>query len=351
MDIQNLEAEELVSRLRRLVGSERNVQVNFLLHLAEFDHRRQFIDEGCASLWGYCDEKLGFRDGAIFLRITAARLLRRFPIAVDYMRDGRLSMTSLADLREVLTEENAARLFEEASGKSSDGVKRLARGILPIDPRKQGIRKLPQPRIPEPPPTPPQPPTSDSTPTEPVPIDIDRVSRGTAIEENAKCEFALVPLPAPTPRRVRVEPVSGTQSQIVMVVDLEFLARLKKAQSILSHTIPNGDPAAIFSKGIGLILEKHAKRVGPSPRAGRRAPVSVPELDAQSTSAEATAPIAKAFSKPVSFLRKPIPVAVFKAVWERDGGRCRWPTGACTAVLRCDLDGSVPSQSHFGRPK
>lgn len=361
MNIQKLKSKELASQLRLLVGSERNVQVDFLLHLAEFDHRRQFLDEGCASLWRYCEKKLGYRDGAIFIRITAARLLRRFPSVADYLRDGRLSMTSLADLREVLAEENATRLFDEASGKSSDEVRRIARTILPVVPRKSGIRKLPQPRIPElvstptptmsPPPTPTvraAPATAPRASGSPNPESASpRVTADVELESTPT--FALVP-PPPALRRAKIEPVSGTKSQIVMVVDVEFLARLKRAQSILSNTIPNGDLAAIFSKGVDLILEKHANRVGPSTR-GKRAAASARANDATPTVAvesareSASTTDAKPFAKPVSFLRKAIPAAVFKAVWERDGGRCQWPTGAghvCGSDFQLQADHEIP---------
>jgi hypothetical protein len=41
-------------RLAELAGDERAVQVEFLLHLDEFDRRRAYVDAGYRSLWEYC---------------------------------------------------------------------------------------------------------------------------------------------------------------------------------------------------------------------------------------------------------------------------------------------------------
>jgi hypothetical protein len=54
----SLDSSALALRLRELAGEERNVQVDFLLHLEEFDRRRGFVEAGHPSLWSYCLEVL-----------------------------------------------------------------------------------------------------------------------------------------------------------------------------------------------------------------------------------------------------------------------------------------------------
>ena len=46
----SLDSKTLARRLRELAGNERNVQVDFLLHLAEYDRREAFLDAGYPSL-------------------------------------------------------------------------------------------------------------------------------------------------------------------------------------------------------------------------------------------------------------------------------------------------------------
>ena len=76
----SLDSTVLALRLRELAGEERNVQVEFLLHLEEFDRRRAFVEAGHPSLWAYCLEVLHLREGAAGRRIQAMRVLRRFPM-------------------------------------------------------------------------------------------------------------------------------------------------------------------------------------------------------------------------------------------------------------------------------
>src|SRR5689334_17374962 len=49
----SLDSAALARRLGELAGHEREVQVEFLLHLAEFDTRRAWAEAGYTSLWDY----------------------------------------------------------------------------------------------------------------------------------------------------------------------------------------------------------------------------------------------------------------------------------------------------------
>jgi len=75
----SLDSAALSRRLSELAGHERDIQVEFLLHLSEYDRRRAYLEEGYESLWAYCQRALLLREGPAALRITAMRALRRFP--------------------------------------------------------------------------------------------------------------------------------------------------------------------------------------------------------------------------------------------------------------------------------
>ena len=77
--LSSLDARTLARRLGELAGDERQVQVEFLLYLDEFDRRRAYLELGFGSLWTYCLEALHLREGAAGRRINAMRVLRRFP--------------------------------------------------------------------------------------------------------------------------------------------------------------------------------------------------------------------------------------------------------------------------------
>src|SRR6266542_2305664 len=112
-------------------GNEREVQVEFLLHLDEYDRRRAYLEEGYDSLWPYCQRALLLREGPAALRIAAMRALRRFPTIAELLRDGRLCLTTVRLLEPLLTDENAAELIACAASKSKSEVERLIVSLRP----------------------------------------------------------------------------------------------------------------------------------------------------------------------------------------------------------------------------
>jgi hypothetical protein len=102
----SLDSAALSHRLGELAGHERQVQVEFLLHLEEYDRRRAWAEAGYPSLWEWCLRVLHLREGAAGRRIAAMRVLRRLPRLAEALRDGRLSLSTVTLLGPVLTEEN-----------------------------------------------------------------------------------------------------------------------------------------------------------------------------------------------------------------------------------------------------
>src|SRR5882672_10553103 len=107
--LSRLSPAELTSRLYELRSDERHLLVEFLAHLGELDRRKVAVDLGFHSSFEFCVRHLGLSSSATFRRLTAARLLLRFPILADYLRDGRLGLTTLVVLRDVLLRRTAWR--------------------------------------------------------------------------------------------------------------------------------------------------------------------------------------------------------------------------------------------------
>ena len=64
---------------------------------------------------------------------------------------------------------------------------------------------------------------------------------------------------APPSRRAEVKPLAPERYKIQFTVDREAHDKLRRAQDLLRHTIPDGDLAAIFDKAITLLLEDLAR--------------------------------------------------------------------------------------------
>jgi len=141
--------------LGRLLASERKLRVEFLLSLAEFDRRRLYLELGYSSLFVYLKEVLGLSDGSAFRRMTVCRLLVRIPALAEWLREGRVSLSKVATLRKVLTEDNGPTLLPRAAAMTEKEVEALALRLEGKEAPavRDSIRPLPPARPPESSPT------------------------------------------------------------------------------------------------------------------------------------------------------------------------------------------------------
>ncbi len=78
--------------------------------------------------------------------MTAARLLARFPVLADYLADGRLNLTTLVELRDVLDKADLVEILDRAAGRTEDQVKELVASLRPQPAPADLLRRLPSPR-------------------------------------------------------------------------------------------------------------------------------------------------------------------------------------------------------------
>jgi hypothetical protein len=257
---------ELLAEVRRLAGCEREATARLVAHLGELEARRLFLAEGFPSLFAYCTEVLHFSEDAACNRIEAARLVRRFPVVLPLLQDGRLSLTTLRLLGPQLGSDDPAELLAAASWKSRREVEVLIARRAPKALVPPSIRKLPEPRT----------------------------MPGAALAELQR----PAPAPAAHPsRRAALAPLSEDQFKVTFTARAETCRKLKLAQDLLRHQIPDGSPAEIFDRALSVLLEELARRKAaacsrPRPSAGSR------------------------------LGSRHIPAEVRRAVWLRDGGRC-----------------------------
>ena len=114
--------------------------------------------------------------------------------------------------------------------------------------------------------------------------------------------------PAASALRTIVAPLAPDRYLLKLTLSAEAHVRLRRAQNLMRHTIPNGDPATIIDRALELLVEqlertKFAEATRPRTRAGR----------------------ANAHSRHV-------PAAIKRHVWRRDDGQCAFVgvKGRCT---------------------
>jgi 5-methylcytosine-specific restriction endonuclease McrA len=321
----SLDSAALARRLGELAGDERNVLVEFLLHLDEFDRRRAYVDAGHRSLWEYCLRVLHLREGAAGRRIGAMRVLRAFPRLESALRDGRLCSSTASLLGPVLTNENLEELVARAAYKTKAEVEELVVTLRPRPEPQEGIRKLPA----------------------PAPAAAAAVGSGGVLPigpvvsppVDAEARVAPVPTaPVATPlvlsptTPAKVEPVAEDRWSVRVTLDADGKTDLETLRALLSHKIPNGELGAVLHEAIRCGIEKHGRRKGASaPAQGRRRGGGRPTR-----------------SEPVS-TQPPshyIPAGVRREVWKRDGGRCTFvgpDGGRCNSRWQLEFDHVTPT--------
>ena len=290
-DLSTVSSDALTRNLDELVRSERGNIVEQLWHLTEMERRKTHLALGYGSLFKYCQERLKLSNACCFRRATAARLVSRFPVACDYLADGRLTLTTLVELRDVLDDDNHRELLQRAAGCTEDQVKLLVATLQPRPETRETIRAVPVRQVEVPPA-----PVTSGPELAPPP---SPVSSGP--------ELAVrVAMPPPPPR---IEPVSATRYSVHLTVSAEFRDELDRVKDALSHVIPSRDTEAVLRECMRIALEKVARRKhAATRRPANAAPSSGPELTPAASS-------------------RSIPARVRRAVNERDEGRCAFRAG------------------------
>lgn len=138
----SLSPDVLRGRLRELASDERAAQVDFILHLAEFDRRKGYLDAGYGSLWTYCLRELRLREGPAARRIAAMRVLRQHPALEAPLRDGRLCMTTVTLIAPLIAEFGVDDLVARAANLTKADVEQLVATLRPGAAPRDGVRQL-----------------------------------------------------------------------------------------------------------------------------------------------------------------------------------------------------------------
>jgi 5-methylcytosine-specific restriction endonuclease McrA len=130
--LAGLSDAELLTATRRLVGRSNQLLASLLAHLAEVEARGIHRARACASLYTYCIYELRFSEDEAFRRVSAARLVRRFPALLDAVAAGELHLTGLLMLGPHLTPDNLVEVLALAKHRTKKELARLVRSLDPL---------------------------------------------------------------------------------------------------------------------------------------------------------------------------------------------------------------------------
>jgi hypothetical protein len=289
---------ELLNATAHAAGDERRATAELLALLAEVDARRLYLGEGCSSLFAYGTQVLHLSEHAAYHRIEAARAARQYPLILERVASGDLTLTAVAMLRPHLTAENHRTLLESARHKSKREVEYQIACLAPKVAAKALIRRLPDAQ------------TSSAA-----------LKSGDVGVAAAADPEAISSAPA-TPRPV-VAPLAADRFLLRVTLSASAHAKLRRVQDLMRHTIPNGDPATILDKALTLLVDQLEK--------ARTAKTARPRRTSSDRGEQSGG-------------SRHIPAQVKRTVWSRDAGRCAFvgPRGRCTETGGLEYHHVIP---------
>jgi hypothetical protein len=298
-----LSDDELVERVRDLAACERRASVALIRSLMEFDARRLYLREGCTSLFTYCTRALNLSEGSAYNRIETARAARRYPKVLEGLDRGDLTLTAVRLLAPHLTPANHGEVLATARHRRKQGIQDLIASLNPRPAAATIIRRVA-----------PQPSTSDPAPEPAAARQRESVvATSAAVDSPPSSGQDVAAAPVPHFCRAVVTPLAPERYKLQVTLARETHEKLRRAQALARHALPDGDVGAILDRASTLLIDDLERR--------RFALVASPRSSPDESTASG----------------RHIPSAVRRAVWLRDEGRCVFVgrTGPCgeTAFL------------------
>src|SRR5688572_1033277 len=132
LGVSELSDAELLANTRGLIGRSNQVLAALLAHLGEVEARGLHRQRACSSLYAYCIYELRLSEDEAVRRVSAARLVRRFPELLDAIASGELHLTGLLLLGPHLTRENFSDVMARAKHRTKKEITKLLRILDPL---------------------------------------------------------------------------------------------------------------------------------------------------------------------------------------------------------------------------
>ena len=251
----------LLVGLRSALGKARMADAEVVRFIAEVDRRKLYREQGCSSMFRYCVERLGMSEGAAYRRIKVARLVRRLPVVLEHLSDGRVHLAAVDALAAHLDRQNVVLVLGRARRKSLREVQQLVVELAQQPDVRTTIRRVP---------------VAQSTQTE------------AALQTELLSSKRFEPAKSAT-----IRPLAPARYHVSFTASEELKQHIERAKELAGH---GANVEALIEDAMALLVAKlEQDRLGV---AGRKAP--------------------KVANPRGRYIAK----AIKREVFERDGGRC-----------------------------
>jgi hypothetical protein len=355
---------ELMAAIGRLAARSNHITAEMLAHVGEIDHRRLYLQAACPSMFMYCTSILHLSEDSAYKCITAARAARRYPLVLKMVAAGDLHLTAVRLLAPHLRTANHEELLHAAVHKTKCEVQQLIASRFPLPDVAAQVRKLPDAASVPTRATPAR--STEQSPAERLsampltcpagyaPAVVQDRRQGLA-QTRAQPQYTdqgsdcAAPRGSPAPRasiaapssasmpsppsaaldalplrprgcvRGEITPLSAERYKVQFTASRALRDKLKAAQNLLRHRVPDGDLAHVVERAMDLLLRKlRVNRFGQVERTGMR------------VSGETHAPLSSTPSagnlsaKAQRHRTRHIPNAIKRQVAERDQYQCTY---------------------------
>ncbi len=280
--VRCLSDEGLLRDIEAAAQHERNATARLIALLAEMDARRLYLEQGYSSLFVYCTQCLHLSEHAAYGRIEAARAVRKFPLVLEKLADGSITLTTLCLLSNHFTADNHQQLVAAAQHKSRREVEEQVAALRPTNPIPSAVRKLPQPTR-----------VTSNTVCEPI---VESMS--VLVASSPTPATKVRPLSARPPAPAVIRPLAPERYKVQFTIGPDTHRKLRALQDLMRHVIPDGDVAEIFDRAITRLLRDIERRTF----ANVQRPASTHNV--------------------VKVSGRHVPATVKRDVWVRDRGQC-----------------------------
>ena len=233
--LRNLDKEHLLRDFSALVEKDRRDTATLLAYIAEIDRRKLYLEHACPSMFAFCTTRFHMSEAVAARRIRAGRATCRFPCILGMVARGELHLSGIHQLAGHLTDENHGKVLKRAKHRSMREIERLIAEISPKPDVPTSIRALPIRK------------TENHLPIETAPASAPSAQPSRAFPTSTKPTSRVVPL---SPRRFKLQVTIGEETR----------DKLDELRALLSHQIPDGDPAEILDRALDALLAETKKK-------------------------------------------------------------------------------------------
>lgn len=326
--------DELLIQVRRNTEQEREKTAWFVAHLAEVIRRELALKRGYGSPFQYARRELGFTDSQAGDRIDTARLALQLPETIERIARGELTLAAAGVLYRGIREvekpvplvaakhgiepaqtgfalgPGTARSNADAASETKPAASQ--RSPVSAEEKKELFAQV---------------------------LGKSRLESVSILEEWKGARDPEAELLSRARPKGSRKPARGGWTELNFYLNDAELAEWDRLRDLLSHTLRSRDPQAVFAWMLAQSLER-VDPVRKQDRADRRAERREQKERDNATVRDEDGPLQQAPGSP--FRRKPIPEALKRKIWIRDGGKCQFTdpkTGnLCGSTAYCDFD-------------